>query len=379
MKKILVMNIGTELGGIEKSLIEFLRFITSKDCEVDLVLWKKRGPLFEKVPESVNIIENIGPGEFHAIVNSHGLQKIGKIINYIKFKIFAAYGKAWKTLPQMRGKYDIAISYCQNGYSPYYVIDKVSADKKYLWYHHGSYEKIGREKEKDRYYFEKYDAIISVSKANKMMLSKHFPELSEKIIVIHNLLNEKEICLKANEEIDIFNNKSGCRIVTVGRLSQEKGQLIAIEVARILKESAFEFFWVFVGDGPERERCDEKVREYHLESNCAFIGAQLNPYAYINQADIYVQTSMVEADPVTIQEAKILEKPIIASDIPAIREAMEGVVNGRICEINEEKFAKEICGFYEENKRKTIGNLKKDKIRRDSEMKISSLMKFENL
>ena len=60
MKKILVVNIGTEIGGIEKSLIDFLKYLDTRKCQVDLLLWKPAGPLFMQIPKSVNVLERSG-------------------------------------------------------------------------------------------------------------------------------------------------------------------------------------------------------------------------------------------------------------------------------------------------------------------------------
>ena len=131
MKKILVMNIGTELGGIEKSLIDFLEFLSQQSYEIDLALWKKRGPLFSSIPANVNIIENIGIGSLSDIRKQKWNKKIISYAMYFLFKLARIFGNEYKVVPKIKKEYDIAISFCQNGYSPYYVIDKVKADKKY--------------------------------------------------------------------------------------------------------------------------------------------------------------------------------------------------------------------------------------------------------
>ena len=51
------MSIGTNIGGIERSLIEFLKFISTQNCDVELYLWQDPGPLFERIPSNVKIIE----------------------------------------------------------------------------------------------------------------------------------------------------------------------------------------------------------------------------------------------------------------------------------------------------------------------------------
>ena len=58
MKKILVMSFGSDAGGIEKSLIEFLKFLISEGHDVSLYLWRKPGILYEQIPKEVKIIKD---------------------------------------------------------------------------------------------------------------------------------------------------------------------------------------------------------------------------------------------------------------------------------------------------------------------------------
>ena len=361
MKKILIVNIGTELGGVEKSLIEFLRFLSKEDCTVDLVLWKKRGPLFSQIPNNINIIENLSPGSINQIKSLPLAKRPLRLLYYIIFKLFGLFSIAWKCVPSLKTEYDIAISYCHNGYSPYYVIDKVKSEKKYLFYHHGSYEKDNKAKRIDKKYYDKYDKLITVSTANKLMLSTHFPELSNKISVINNLLNETAIIQKANEKCETFGNFEGCKICTVGRLSEEKGQLFALEVAHCLKSKEFNFKWIFVGDGPDKNLCEEKINQYGLNDCCLLIGAKTNPYPYVSDADLYLQPSLVESEGIAVIEALVLNKFIIATDIPAVREVLCNGNFGCLCDFNPNLIADKIIYYSNiKNQADILNNLSKN-------------------
>lgn len=328
MSRILLVSMSAELGGIEKSMVNFLHFLTGEGHEVDLMLWKRRGELLDNIPADVVFIESPAPGNLRQILKK---KSPAKLYQYIKLRYYTKRNMPWKSFPRLKKVYDIAISYTQDGYSPYYVLDNVTAEKKYMWYHHGAYEKTGRKWELDKQYYRRLNAVISVSEANKEMLCSHFPDLREKIIVIPNLIDEKNIREAGKMPCDVFGGFDGCKITTVGRLSKEKGQIESLECAKELKEKGFQFRWVFVGDGPERGVCLELAERYQLKEMCLFVGAQKNPYKYIAAANLYVQLSNVEADPVTIQEALVLGKTIIASDIPAIRNALRNGELGTLC------------------------------------------------
>lgn len=355
MKKILVMSFGSDAGGIEKSLIEFLKFLISEGHDVSLYLWRKPGILFEQIPKKVEVIQDkLAPGSFADIIKE---KNIFQIFWYIIFKIAQKLKYPTRVMKKLSNQYDIAISYCQNGYSPYYVIDKVSAKHKYMWYHHGSYDKDKKDKNKDERYYLKYEKLITVSESNKVMLLKAFPNLIDTITVINNLSDEKSIKEKSTFPLNDIAG-IGCNIVTVGRVAPEKGQLFALEIAKSLLEKNFAFSWYFIGDGPDLDACIDYVLNNGLKNYCYFLGAKENPYPYIKLADVYVQPSFVEAEPTTIKEAKILKKIIIATEIPAIKEILNNGEFGCLVPKEKDKFVEaiinlyynsELRSFYEEN------------------------------
>lgn len=369
-KKILVINIGTEIGGIEKSLINFLRYLETRNCDVDLIFWKPAGPMFQYIPNSMHILNRLGPGSIKEIIKCNSIKVIPKLFYYAVYRIGKQLGREWKMVSKIQKKYDVAISYCQNGLSPYFTIDKVKADKKYMFYHHGSYEKTRKEEHLDRIYYPKFSKIIAVSESSRKMLLSVFPELEEKIISIHNLVDTDNILNKSKADIDCFSNRNAIKICTVGRLSEEKGQLFSLEVAKKLEEKNAEFEWIFVGDGPTKEACDNFVIQNSLQHKCKLIGEKNNPYPYIRQADVYVQTSYIEADPITIQEAKVLDKLIVASDIEAVRESLKGYQKGDVCEFDDEKFAEKILEILQN----------KIEIKRENILiNLETIQKFDNL
>lgn len=373
-KRILVVNIGTEIGGIEKCLLNFLKYLNTRNCEVDLLFWKPSGPLFPYIPKNMKVLENPGPGPIRKIIKMTPFQvKIQHLLLYFWYKIWQRRGMEWKALPMLKDNYDVAISYCQNGISPYYVIDKVNAKEKYMFYHHGSYDKSEPERQVDAKYYSEFNRIITVSNTNKQMLEGYFPLLSDRIIAIHNLIDENSILAMSNEEKKCFSKSIALKLITVGRLSSEKGQLFALSVAKELMKRNVSFEWIFVGDGPLKQECIEYCKENKLEDFCRFIGAKRNPYPFVMQADVYVQTSTIEADPTTIHEAKVLRKPIVASNIPAINEATVGYCNYKVCDFDSVAFADAILDIANQGENR---NDRFVSVNSDSVQKLDCLLNF---
>ena len=86
----------------------------------------------------------------------------------------------------------------------------------------------------------------------------------------------------------------------------------------------------------------EKALALHLSDICIFLGAKSNPYSYMKQADFYIQTSFVEAHPITINEALVLKKIIIATNLNSVSAVLQNGKLGMLCEPNVDVFANSI-------------------------------------
>lgn len=135
---------------------------------------------------------------------------------------------------------------------------------------------------------------------------------------------------------DIFN------IVSVGRLTEAKGFDMAIDALKILKERKVPVHWWIVGDGELRECLEKQVRSNGVEQYLTFLGSKSNPYPYMNNADLIVQTSRWEGKSVVLDEAKILGKPILATAYATVKDQVENGKEGVIVEMNAESIAKGI-------------------------------------
>ena len=351
MKKIYIANIGTEIGGIEKCLINFLKYLVEKDCEVDLALWKPNGPLYGEIPDFVNVLPSPGPGSLTQIRKEKNIPKwFVKIVKYVKFRIYNKLGCAWKSLPKNPKKYDIAISYCQNGYSPYYLIDNVAANKKYLWYHELNYIETDKKKATDFLYFEKYDNIICVSESCRNNLINAFPDLKEKFITLYNFYDFEEISTKANAESNPFERANKKVILTVGRLSEEKGVELAVNSCKELLKYTDDFVWYWVGSGPEKANAEMSVKRLNLTDKMFFLGNKTNPYPFMKNCDLYVQPSLSEAFCTTVIEAKVLKKPIVATNVDSIYEQISQTEYSVIVEKNPKEIASAISSVLNNNR-----------------------------
>lgn len=120
---------------------------------------------------------------------------------------------------------------------------------------------------------------------------------------------------------------AGKRIVTVGRLSVEKGQDIIPVIARKLKEQGCAFKWYLIGDGKLKNKIEQLAEENNVQHEIVLLGAQTNPYQFLKNADIYVQTSIHEGFCITLGEAKVFGMPIISTEFAGAHEQLDGHKN----------------------------------------------------
>lgn len=120
------------------------------------------------------------------------------------------------------------------------------------------------------------------------------------------------------------------RIVTIARLTWIKGVDIAIEAMKLLQDQGVEFSYHIIGDGAPRdkERYQFMVHEYELKDRVFFCGKLTHQATLekLQEASIYVQSSLNEGFCNAVLEAQAMGKLVIASDSGALP---ENVAHGR--------------------------------------------------
>ena len=216
----------------------------------------------------------------------------------------------------------------------------VQADKK-IGFIHNDYNRIEHNKKMDSKYLECMNIIPTVSEHCMEVLKEVFPNQSEKFCVIKNMVSKDIIGSMAKEKSNIDKKENYIYLNTVARLVHQKGIDIAVDICNDLIKKGYTIKWFVCGDGNDRVKLEKKIKEYNLENNFILLGSQTNPYKYMNLCDIYVQPSRYEGYGITVAEAKVLCKPIIASDIPEFREQIINGETGMLCETRDD-FVKEI-------------------------------------
>lgn len=112
-------------------------------------------------------------------------------------------------------------------------------------------------------------------------------------------------------------------IVTLGRLTANKGPDLLVEAAGQLAANGDRFRVAFVGDGPMRAGLEARVRALGLGDIVEFTGQVVDPERWIGRADVVVRPSYTEGLALAVVEALTAGRCTIVSDIAANRELVE--------------------------------------------------------
>ncbi|OLO61977.1 glycosyl transferase family 1 [Actinomyces oris] len=112
--------------------------------------------------------------------------------------------------------------------------------------------------------------------------------------------------------------RGSARLLTVARLAPQKGLPLLLEAAAILSREVdagrlAAFTWALAGDGPGREEAAERIAAEQLP--VTLLGRRTDSPALMEAADVVVQTSLWEGQPLTIQEALRSGTAIVATDV----------------------------------------------------------------
>lgn len=112
------------------------------------------------------------------------------------------------------------------------------------------------------------------------------------------------------------------KLVNIGRLSEQKGQLLLVDAAARLRELGREFELVVIGDGELRAMLEARIAALHLESHVKLVGWQTGEQVreHLLSSRGLVLASFAEGLPVVIMEALALHRPVVTTHIAGIPE-----------------------------------------------------------
>lgn len=297
MKKITILALHLGYGGIEKCISNLANLLCN-DYKIEIISTYK---LFDKPAFEINkkvkvkyLLTDLKPNKKEI---QESLKKL-KFTSLIKELI-----KAKKIL---KLKKELMINYIKNCHSDIIISTR---DIHNLWlskYGNSSCLKIGWEHNyhnNDKSYINKIvksacnlDYFVLVSKDLEEFYRKKLENTKCKTINIPNMLDYYP------------NNVSSLKeesIISIGRLSKEKGFLDLIDVFKLVHELYPSWHLDIIGDGPEKKKIENKIHEYKLNDVITLHGFQTKEYInkMLEKSSVYVMCSLTEAFPIVLLEA----------------------------------------------------------------------------
>ena len=359
MRSVIFVAYSMNVGGVEKALLAVLKRYVSEGWDVHLALLSTSGGLLNALPAQVHIhkikdfsrlkplLHNPLRSQIRVALSRIDIKKLwlilGSLFQKCIFKTnYALYKRAFSDVPVFsKKKFDLAVAFAGPfSFIDYYVATKINASQKWGWIHY-DISKFYCDKHLISKVYKNFDRINVVSKKAKEIFDAYFPQFKTNTHYEPNIIDTDEIHKLSQERLneDLLKDcEENVVLLTVGRVSKEKGQYLALEAFKtLLNQGVRNVIWWFVGYGNDIERCKRFVSENGLMDSVRFLGSDINPYKYMKACDIYIQPSLHEGFCITLGEALLFDKQMIATNFSGANEQLKG--RGKIVNFSAEELS----------------------------------------
>ena len=328
-KKLLIFMPSVQDGGVEKNFFLIVNYLSKKFSSVTIITAHKS--IRKKLNKNISLI---APDSNFWITNSR----------YPKYFICLIY----LTLFLIRNKFTLVFAFQANIYAS--LITKIFC-KNIITRSNSSSEGWSKS------YFRKalYKSFLKLSDQVIVNSFQFKNELDTKFginsHVIYNPLNKNEIIKKSKEKIKLdFFKGSFVKIITVGRLVDQKDHLTMLKAINLIKDRNIKL--LIIGSGVNKLKLINYIKNNKLSSKVKLLSFKKNPYKYIALADIFLFSSIFEGLPNVLLEAQCLKKFIISTNCPTgPREILLGGKVGEIVPmLNYKRMSKKIISYEKTNK-----------------------------
>ena len=268
-KKIAILLPWLKMGGTNKVAIRFMEELV-QFCDVTLILSQNVGELLGEVPRGVQIItDEIIPFRKMFIKDVKSF-RIGYVIRDLNYYLRVKTGRDnidnYRYIVErhpyiVKDVFDCAISY--HGQSPERLLNliyRIHSRKKAVWIH-GEMSFPEDQCRRMEKYYRKMDQYFFVSKPTKDAFIQKINIDSTKTTVYYNRLNGQEIIDKSQEVMEEVFPEETVNLLTVGRVSPEKGQDMIPKIVRDLNDKGYAVRWYIIGDGPNLNKLKELIKK----------------------------------------------------------------------------------------------------------------------
>jgi len=291
-------------GGAERIALHVIRSLVEEGQAVDLVLMQKRGELLDQLPLQVRVVE-LGADRIRGAVRP--------LVRYLrKCRPRSMQVRMWPlTVAGI-----IAAKIARTG------THVVVSDHAVLSDHYRSKATQAALKWTTRVFYHLADARVAVSAGAARDLAKLSGIPVSRFSVIHNPV-ELPSEVRSGPDTEAMWLGSGARILTVGKLKEEKNQQLLIHAfARFADKRDVQL--MIAGDGPLLESLHSLARELALGERVLFPGYIADPWPLYASADLFVLPSREESFGNVLVEALHAGLPIVSTRTTGADELLDG-------------------------------------------------------
>lgn len=336
MKRLLFITWSMSYGyGTEKSLADIINRIDIKNYIIDVL------PLFKNsetniLNDKINVLDSL----INYTIKNFNEKKAMDYYYYL----LANPSKFNKLI---KNKYDCVIACNYN--APSYFASYIRNVPKVVWIrgdlseldynkfeiNSNEYNAVKQEYEMQKNVFNEFDNIVVISDYVKKALNDLFG-IYENVIKIPNSVDVQKIIKLGEEQVLGFDKST---FVTLGRLDNNKNQILLLKACKILKNKTNDFNVYLLGDGENRKLLQKYINENLLSDNVKILGFKENPYPYLKNSIASILTSLSEGFSLALAESVILNTPIISTDVGIAKELIDKYNCGNIVSYDENELA----------------------------------------
>lgn len=191
--------------------------------------------------------------------------------------------------------------------------------------------------------------VVAISEYNRNFLISLHPDktISSKIYVVHCGVDLERIPNPLSLPQPTPENFT---LITTARLVEYKGHHILVDALSILKSYGYQFSWIIVGSGPQRDIVEEMINVNELTKLVHFKGDQSSDAVIdlLKQSHLFVlpcvktKDNRMDGIPVALMEAMAIGVPVISTTISGIPELIEHNVSGLLVPPEDAKALAEV-------------------------------------
>ena len=338
MKKILIFVDSLNAGGVTKVLLDLLENINREKYDITVMTLYNQGVYINEVKQYAKYTYcfNIPDSDDHSV----------------KAELYRKYWGGMLRLPEsfmyrwfVKEKYDIEIAFIHGQSTKFISGSNNKKSKKIAWVHADlvTWDKVDgvfKNLEHHKKAYSKFDEVICVSQIVKEGIEKKYNVKNAK--VLYNPINREKILKLSNEKIDDINHSNKFKLISVGRLSKEKGYDRLLRVVKKLVNEQIGCELLIIGSGKEYDKLNSYIKNNNLEYNIKIVGYKENPYKYVKSSDLFVCSSLSEGYSLVIAESLVLGIPVVSTKCSGPIEILRNGENGLLVENSEEGLYKGI-------------------------------------